>query len=72
MATKNRQVITSAINKAKDVSRTALSNINTSISQGSLVVKQGFISALSSMRNADLLVKLSERFSKGVKNKQNI
>lgn len=35
------------------------------IAQGTLIVNKGFLSALSSMRNGDLLVKLSERFVKG-------
>lgn len=41
------------------------------VAQSSLVVKPAFLSALRSMRNADLIVKLVERFSKVKKSIEN-
>lgn len=63
-ATTTRQAMFKVNNMTKNMVKNALEIIPKSISQSTLVVKQGFLSALQTMRNADLLVKLSESFSK--------
>lgn len=66
---RSRQATAKPTNMAKNIVERTPDFMAKSVSQGSLVVKQGFLSALKSMKNADLLVKLSERFSKREKNK---
>lgn len=61
---KTRHTIVSAKNMVANMSKTAFNIASASISQTQLVVKDSLISALSTIRNADLLVKLSERFTK--------
>lgn len=66
---KTRHKTDIARNTPPNMIKATLNMIPKILSQSQLVVKRGFISALSTMKNADLIVKLSERFSKRDKNK---